>query len=154
MIAWPRIVDWLVASVPTVDGWADVRVFDGPQVSGDEPLQAFTVGHVPSGPSGDVQAGSYVRQRNTDGYLTDETGDVRSALVCRTGTTGDLAAQRGIAFALVDSLESFIRADRTLGGLLSANGTADLEGEVQSVAVADETLQTVVVTLRYYTFTE
>lgn len=147
---WPQVVDWLVTTSPTVPGWGAVEVFDGPRITGDEPLQEFTVGHVPNS-AGDVEAGTFAQQRDTDGFLTVENGDVRCALTCRTGTTADMPAQRVQAFDLVDALAQVIRADQTLGGLLSANGTVDLAGVVESTSIPDATTQTVVIAVHYYT---
>jgi len=143
---WPLIVARLVALLPTLSGWSGVTVIDGPLVSADVPTDYVTVGYV-----ADDQAGTYNMQQDPNGFQYIEVGTVRSQLNCSTGDA-DLVGMRARVFALIDSLDAAIRADRRLG-VLSPAGTSELEVEVLSMQNANGTAQSLVFTLMYQTVT-
>lgn len=120
---WPRVHARLVALLPTLSGWP-ADVFDGPPVTGNAPTRYATVGYV----FGEDSGGEF-RTDTTNAYRIEETGSVRGEIVATTGTA-DIASVRAQAFALADALEAAIRADRTLGGVLSADGLATLRFDV------------------------
>jgi len=145
---WPLIAERLLGLLPTLSGWTDVQVFDGPPVTGDIPADYATVGYV-----SDSQAGTYSLMQDDDGFQWGETGTIRSQLTCVTGDEDGLADCRTRAFALMDSVETYVRSDRTLGGVISPAGTSQLDVEVVSMQSGNGSGQTVVFTLTYYTVT-
>lgn len=144
---WPLIVAHLVELLPTLPGWDQVTVFDGPPITGDDPPSYATVGYVEND-----QAGTYTQVQDPDGFSRQEGGDVRSQLVCRTGDD-DLAGMRTLLFSLVDALDDHIRADRRLDGVLSPQGTSELVVDVLSLQTETGTAQTAVIALHYTTIT-
>lgn len=145
-IRWPDIVDALVALLPTLPGYEDVTVADGPPLTQARPPRYVTVGYV-----ADEDAGAFEIDRRND-YRVEERGTVRCHFVAQSGST-KLPAYRDEVFALVDELDQALRADQTLGGVLSADGTCVLSGDIQSVQNAKGTAQSVVVTVEYVTRT-
>ena len=143
---WPLIVARLLALLPTLPGWSGVTVIDGPLVSADVPTDYVTVGYV-----ADDQAGTYNTTQDPNGFQYIEVGTIRSQLNCSTGDS-DLVGMRARAFALIDSLDAAIRADRRLG-VLSPAGTSELEVEVLSMQNANGTASSLVFTLLYQTVT-
>ena len=143
---WPLVVDRLVALLPTLTGWDQVAVFDGPPTTGDDPNNYCTVGYVE-----DDQGGTYDSVQHPNGFQYEETGEVRSQLVCRTGDD-DLAGMRALLFSLADALDDAIRADRRLG-VLSPQGTSELVVDVLSVSNESGIAQAAVIALRYFTVT-
>lgn len=143
---WPLVAQRLVALLPTLPGWDQVAVFDGPPITGDDPPFYCTVGYVE-----DDQSGNYTTTQDPNGFQRIEAGEVRSQLVCRTGED-DLAGMRTQAFALTDALDAAIRADRRLG-VLSPQGTSDLVVDVLSVQNEAGTAQALVIALHYTTVT-
>lgn len=145
---WPRVIDQLVTVAPTLDGWnSGVSVFDGPPDKAEAELDYLTVGYVE-----DDQAGTYTLTQNDDGWQWNETGTIRSQLTCRSGDT-DVPANRVRAFELADAFEAYVRADRTLGGTLSPEGTTDLSVEVLSAQSSNGANFQLVLTLTYFTVT-
>ena len=145
--AWPRVVNRLVAWLPTLPGWADVAVYDGPPVTGDTPGSFVTVGYVP----GEDFGGSYEQTRNGENSwqgALEEAGSVRCELVCWTGDVG-LAAQRAAAFALIDAWEAALSADERLG-VLPPSSTSSLSVDVQPVQNSAGAAQRLTVTLSYF----
>ena len=143
---WPLIVGRLVALLPTLTGWSNVVVIDGPLISADVPDDYITVGYV-----ADDQAGTGNSVQADDGFRRVETGTVRSQLNCVTGDT-DMAGMRNRVFALYNAIDAAVRADRRLG-VLSPEGTSELEFEVLSLQNAAGTAQSIVITLLYQTVT-
>lgn len=144
--AWPRVVDRLVAALPTLPGWSGVTVHNGPPVTADTPADYVTVGYV----LGEDFAGSYEQTRNDEGGWSGaltETGTVRCELVCWTGDT-DLAVLRTRAFTLVDAWEAWVSGDETLG-VLPRSSVASLAVDVQPVQDASGAAQRLAVTLSY-----
>jgi len=143
---WPLVVARLNALLPTLAGWDVVTVFDGPPVTADVPTDYVTVGYV-----ADDQAGTYSQTQDPNGFQYVEVGTVRSQLSCITGDI-DLASVRTRVFALMDSVDAAVRADRRLG-VLSPSGTSELEVEVLSMQSTGGTAQSLVFTLHYQTVT-
>jgi len=143
---WPLVVHRLVTLLPTLPGWEQVVVFDGPPITGDDPNQWCTVGYI-----ADDKAGNYTTTQHDDGFSRHETGEVRSEVVCNTGDD-DLAGVRGRMFALLDAVDAAVRADRRLG-VLSAEGTSTFAVEVLSVKDAQGTAQGATFALHYTTVT-
>jgi hypothetical protein len=146
MAQWPSVVARLVELLPTLSGWESVAVFDGPPVTGDNPLQYATVGFV-----ADDHAGTYTTTLGPNGQQTVETGTVNSQLVCRTGDT-DVPSMRSQAFALMDALDAEVSRDRRLG-VLSQEGTTDLAVDVLADQTGDGTAVSLAFTLTYFTVT-
>ncbi len=144
---WPRVVTWLVATLPNLPGWSGVAVYDGPPTTGDNPVQYVTVGYVEN----DL-AGTYSLTQDPGGFQWQETGEVRSQLVVNSGDS-DLSGLRVTLFGLADALEANVRADRTLGGTLSLRSQVTFTGEVLSVTNQQGSAQAAVLTLRYFTVT-
>jgi len=144
---WPLVVNRLVALLPTLPGWSDVTVIDGLPLTADVPTDVVTVGYV-----SDDNAGAYTTIQDDSGFQWQESGTVRCELSCVTGDT-DLASMRTRMFGLLDSLEASIRADRTLGGVLSPQGTSELEVSVISDQGVSGAEQSAVFTLTYFTIT-
>lgn len=128
---WPLLRAGLLTFLPTLDGWSAVPVFDGPPLSGDtgeQPggSQAYcSVGYVED----ERGAGSFTQAPDGSGFFDTESGEVRSELYTGNGD-GDLAAAVSAGFALIDSLQASLAADRTLGGALPPGSTASVSGEV------------------------
>lgn len=144
--AWPLVKRRLVAHLPSLAGWADVEVFDGPPVTGDVPTDFVTVGFV----LGEDFAGSYEQTRNGENSwqgALEEVGTIRSELVCATGEV-DLADVESRAFALVDAWEAWVSADETLG-VLGPSSTASLAVDVQPAQTTGGAVQRLTVTLSY-----
>lgn len=126
MTAWPLVVAALVDLLPTLPGWDDVEVYDGPPVTEDAPTAWVTVGFVD-----DEDAGSYNEELSPLGNVfTIESGEVRCSLNVVSGEVS-LATVRASAFALVDELRESMREDPTLG-VLPAGSTTGLEVRVAS----------------------
>lgn len=146
MTAWPRVVDALVAILPTLPEWSGVPVFDGPPVTSSNPTTYCTVGYVE-----DDDAGSYERDERRSDYRVQETGEVRCHVVAQSGSTNDLPALRARVFALADAFEASVRADQSLGGVLSADGTTTVTASVRSVQNEQGAGQSLVLAVRYLT---
>lgn len=120
---WGRFADRAVALLPDLPGWAQVTVYDGAVSDKSFPSSFVTVGFVED----EDFSGSF-EPVPALGDLEEETGSLRSELVCQTGDDA-LSVVRARAFALVDALKAEMRRDPTLG----------LEG-VSSVALAVDVL--------------
>lgn len=140
---WQVVINRLVASLPTLPGWSTVSIFDGPPVTGDAPRDYVTVGFV----SGEAFAGTYDRLRG-EANLVEETGTIRSELVCLTGDV-DLPTVRARAFALADAWEAWVEADQTLG-VLGPSATASLAVDVAPAQTTEGAEQRLVLTLTYF----
>lgn len=140
------VVSRLVDLLPQLEGWSEVTVYDGPPVTADNPDAYVTVGFV----VGEDFAGSYEQTRNGDIQgLLEETGSVRSELVCLTGDV-DLVSMRAQAFALVNTLEAEVSRDETLG-VLSPATSSSLAVDVQPLQTTGGAEIRLVVTLSYVT---
>jgi hypothetical protein len=150
---WPLIVDQLVTLLPALPGWAEVTVYDGRPTVPSPPLVYCTVGYVRlAAGDTDEQAGSFTKTRDPDGFQYVEVGDIRCQI--NTGMVGiDMPGQRAALFALADAIEASVRADRTLGGVLSPTSTLDLSVEVLAAINSGGTAASAVLTFLYSTVT-
>jgi len=143
--AWPRVLAWLEATLPTLPAWVGVPVYDTDVVTGDVPLRYAVVGRT----SPDDVSGNFVRQPDPSGLVV-EAGTVRLHIVTRTGDV-DPAAMRSQGFALLEPLEAVIGLDQTLGGVLGQLGQVDLTVDVNSESTEGGTAQSLVVSVNYST---
>lgn len=142
MSAWPLIVDRLLVLLPTLPGWSQVAVYDGPPVTADAPTSFVTVGFVLD----EDNAGSF-EPLPTLGDLDEESGSVVSEIVCTTGDV-DLPSVRARAFALFDAWKDAIERDPTLG-VLSQSSTTSLTVDVRPAQTTSGAVQRLAVTLGY-----
>jgi hypothetical protein len=91
--ALPLVIDATIALLPTLPGWSGVVVLDGPQVTAAAPREYVTVGFV----DGEDFGGTFEPIAGL-GDLLEETGSVRSEIVCWTGDV-NFPAMRARAFA-------------------------------------------------------
>jgi len=145
MIAWPGVVGYLLTTLPTLPGWSAVDVYDGEPVTGSDPTDWVSVGYIT-----DDHGGTFTRNNNPDGSGVDEVGDVRCDLTCQSGDSG-LADVRARAFTLASALDRHLNADRTLGGVLSQNGTTTLTVGVLSIEAPTGVAQSLSLTVSYTT---
>jgi hypothetical protein len=145
---WPLLYAQMLTVLPDLDGWDQVTVIDGPPLTAEVPSQYVTVGFIPN----DDSAGSYQKTQHPNGFQYVEDGDIRSRLVVQSGDT-DLDPHRCSFFDLMDSLEAYIRADRTFGGVLSPNSLLDLSTQVHPMQITKGSAQSGVFTLTYQTVT-
>lgn len=144
---WPRVTARLVALLPTLPGWAQIKVYDGAAL--DSQTASFcTVAHASDGITAHV--GNYTVTTADDGFRRIEQGTVACSLTS-TADLGALAPSRLAVFALIDALDDAIRADRTLG-VLSREGTTDLTVDVASMQVVGNA-QVLTFNVDYYTVT-
>jgi hypothetical protein len=144
---WPHVKAWLVATVPTLPGLSDVLVSSGEPTWGDTPARYVTVGFVT-----DDHGGQYQQVQTDDGTVWEESGEIRSQIIAGSGDTDPIGNEIA-AFAIADALDAAIRADRTLGGTLSREGTSASAVTVLSVANSDGTATALVHSLHYTTVT-
>lgn len=144
---WPLIAQGLVTTLPTLPGWDIVTVFDGPQVGDNVPSDFVTVGYVQ-----DEHAGTFTKMQHPNGFEWQESGTIRSRLVSQSGAT-DLSAVRGRVFSLADAFEAWVRADRTLSGLLSKDSSVETSVDVMSTQNNAGAAQALVLTVLYTTVT-
>jgi len=145
MIAWPGVVNYLVATLPTLPGWGTVDVFDGMPVTGSDPTDWVSVGYIT-----DDHGGTFTRNNNPDGSGVDEVGDVRCDLTCQSGNTG-LVDVRARAFTLASALDRQLAADDTMSGVLSQNGTTTLTVGVLSIEAPAGVAQSLTLVVAYTT---
>jgi hypothetical protein len=144
--AWPRLIERLLELLPTLPGWSDVAVYDGPPVTAEAPTDYCTIGYV----VGEDFGGTYEQARNAEGGWAgalQENGSIRSEIVCTTGDV-DLPAVRNRAFALADAWEAEISRDETLG-VLGASSTVSLSVDVQPAQTTSGSEQRLAVTVSY-----
>jgi hypothetical protein len=124
---WPVVAQRLVDLLPTLPGWADVKVFDGSPATEARPTKYVLVG----AREDDETAGSFTQEPSPVGNtFFDETGSVASYLVCQTGSS-TLRAVRDEAFTLAGALQQHLRTEPLLA-VLPTGSTTSLEIEVQS----------------------
>jgi len=140
--AWPTVVARLVSHLPTLPGWSDVRVFDGPPVTQEAPAGYVTVGFV----LGEDFGGS-LEQSTPEAWPWEEAGTIRSEVVCTTGDV-NISVVRAQAFALFDAWQDWVVGDHTLG-VMSPSSTASLAVDVQPVQNTAGAAQRLTVTLTY-----
>lgn len=143
MIAWPIVKNRLVALLPTLTGWSITSVYNGPVVTGDAPTEFVTVGYVP----GEDFGGSFEQARGL-GDLPEETGAIRSEIVCSDGDT-DMPTVEARAFELADAWQAEVDRDPTLG-VLPQGSTTSLAVDVQPAQTTGGAVQRLTVTLSYF----
>lgn len=143
---WPLVKAQLTTVLPTLPGWSGVTVFNGAPTRRTLPNDFATVGYVDND-----QAGSYTLVQDPDGSQMQETGFVRCQIACSGGGVESDPESR--VFALADAFETYIRADRRLGGVLSQQGTTTLAVDVATAQSDQGTAVALVVALHYFTVT-
>jgi hypothetical protein len=138
--ALPLVIDATVNLLPTLPGWSGVTVYDGPQVVGDTPREYVTVGFV----DGEDFGGTFEPIAGL-GDLLEESGSLRSEIVCWTGDV-DFPGMRARAFGLFNAWNAAVQDDVSLGGVVAA---ASLSGEVVPVQNDKGSAVRLVVTLSY-----
>ena len=144
--AWPHVVNWLVTNFPAMTGLDASAVFDGHPVTGDSPNSFATVGY---STASDVP-GQFTQIDSVDGVGIDEMGHVVCDLVVNSGDDG-VAGVRVAAFAMYDQVRAYVKADPTLGGVLSVNGTAQVTCDPLYAANEQGVAQGLVLTVAYTT---
>ena len=145
---WPLVAARLVELLPTLPGWSQVQVFDGPPPTQTMPATFAIVGHVLA--EGEA-AGQYGTAQAPDGHRRIETGEVVCQLASQIGSAG-VAFARAQAFSLMDALDEYIRSDRRMG-VLSAEGTSRLAVNVMTAWNQSGTAQSLNFSVAYTTVT-
>lgn len=127
------VADALIANWTALPGLTGVEVVDGPRPEAPGPGDLVVLGH-----NGDPESTAEVtvtqELASLDGSSRWETGVVPCCVVSQSGDT-DLSARRARAFALLAAIETSVRADLTLGGLvLSAQITSAGARQLQNGA--------------------
>jgi hypothetical protein len=144
--AWPAVAGWLLTTLPTLPGWSGIVVYDGEPDTGDSPTDFATVGFTTSGDVG----GEFTEVVSDDGLFVNEQGHVYVDIACQSGDS-DLATVRSRCFGLLDSLRAVVKADHTLGGVLSANGDVSIICQPLNIKNQAGVAQAIVVTFGYQT---
>jgi hypothetical protein len=127
---------------------AQVAVYDSHPITGDSPLNYFTVGFVT-----DDGAGQYQQAPDPSGVATQEAGEIRCHLACNTGDT-DPVITRSLAFSLVAALQGSLEADPTLGGHVTAQSSVvSVATQVMAIQNSQGSASSLLVTVHYQTVT-
>ena len=148
MIVWPKVADALLVLLPTLTGWADVTVRDGPFLQPPTDPAYCTVGAVDD----EVGGGTFEQEPGTVTGLLEESGTVRCEIAVGTGAD-DLPVVRAQAFALIDAVDFAVRADQTLSGALGPDGVVTVGGDVLPVQNTSGTAVRLVLAVSYFTRT-
>lgn len=124
---WPLVYNRLLTLLPTLTGWAGVKVIDGEPVDDNTGSLYCTVGFVDV-PGQVVSGGSFSTQRDQSGGFTLETGEVKLELIAQD-QQNNLPAARAKVFPLADALQEAMQADYRLG-VLAPQATSSLTSEV------------------------
>lgn len=144
--AWPHVVDWLYTNMPAVTGLDAKVIFDGHPVTGDDPDSYVTVGY---STASDVP-GQFTQIDGPDGLGVEEAGHVFCDVVVNSGNEG-VSGPRTAAFALYDKVRAYVKADPTLGGLLSVNSTVSVTCDPLYAENSQGVAQGLVLTVGYTT---
>ena len=110
----PAAISGLLAAFSHEPGLANTEIHDGPAVTASAALEAIIVGWY--GIKGDALAvESTITSAGLTAHPGRETYDILCAIEVRDGS-GDIAAARARAYALVSACGSAIAADQKLGG--------------------------------------
>jgi hypothetical protein len=112
VLAAPQVIAAHVDTLPTLDGWAGVRVFDGVPLTRGDVREWCTVGYV-DGDTG--PAVSLEPVPTAQGAQTREAGTVLAQLVV---AAKDVPTARGRVFDLLAAWAGWLVADRTTSGRL------------------------------------
>jgi len=97
-------------------GGAGVTVWDGPVITGDNPVDWITIGH-DGNEDGDMTVGDWVNSYMPIGARRmDEEGSVKNVLVVNSGDMENPNEARNAGLNLLGHVDSVIRADPTLAG--------------------------------------
>ena len=109
----PAAISGLLTALKAEPGLAGVEIHDGPAVTASAALEAVIVGWY--GIKGDALAvESTITSAGLTAHPGRETYDILCAVMVRDGS-GDIAAARTRAYALVSACGSAIASDQTLG---------------------------------------
>jgi hypothetical protein len=114
-VAFPTMIDKIIAALGAAATLTGIRVFDGAEVDESFPSDAIAIGHDGSFGDSEMQAGSI---NNTPLSFTDqhqEDGSISCALWTQDGGT-NLTAKRIRAFSVLSKIDTVIRADPTFTG--------------------------------------
>lgn len=125
MIVWPKIPPAILALAPTITGWADVTVYNGEPVPRPSDGRYFIVGLV----TDETSAGTFNQEPGTVDGLRDESGEVRCELAIGVGESDVLDVVLSDAYVLLNALDAALRADETLGGVLTGASFVTLAGD-------------------------
>jgi hypothetical protein len=156
VIFWPVVQQALVALLPTLDGYDDVLVYDGPALSDTASPMWVTVGWSSLGPLGGSRGSGAGDSGSFDGDTDEpvdrmwaERGSVACEFVVWSGDEQALTTHRASAFALVNTLQHSIRLDPTLGVLPPGCATS-LSAEVVSAQDSSGAAQRLIVSVNYF----
>lgn len=142
-VIWPDVKQRLVAELRALLE-PDVTVFDGPVVTGDDPLAYLCVGDQPS--SDDDGAGEFEQDRGPDGFTVTESGVV----LCEIGAVnGDTTMPS--AWAVFDAVATYVQQNQTLNGLLEVNATLRAAATVLQAQTYEGAAQRLLVSITYST---
>jgi hypothetical protein len=141
-LAAPLIIAAHAATLPTLDGWADVAVYEGQATRRDDVRQWVTLGYVAGddGPAVHVEPSTNGQRQNI------EAGSIACSLVA---TAADVAAARGAVFALLEPWTEWLATDRTLDAVLLPDSSLSLVADVALVTTRNGGTATAVVTITY-----
>jgi len=109
---WPVVAAELVAMLRADPALSGVDVLDGPPVGEPSGRDVISIGHALD--DADDVAGSAAWAWHATGGQVDETSEIRCAVQSVSGSV-DLAVPRARAFAILDVVQSALRADWTAG---------------------------------------
>lgn len=122
------VLDDVLAALLTIFQAAvgtSVPVYDGLPATSAVDLDFVLVGDDGDPANSDQPAGTITQERvELDGRVT-EVGDVTCCVISQTGDD-DLPGRRASSRALMLAVETAIRADRTLGGVVTRSNVADV----------------------------
>lgn len=142
-VAWRAVKDRLVAALPAVIG-TSVKLYDGPVVTGETPSAYLTIGTSPG--VDDRGAGTFTQTVGPDGFDGTETGTVVAELAAVTGSTAIPDV-----FTTFAAITSWVQADMTLGGVLSADAVVGVTVTVVQAQTRSGAVQRLALTFDYTT---
>ncbi len=148
-MTWPKVPAAVIALVEAIPAWSQVKVFDGRPVMTAPPPLRFTVGYVED----EGGAGDFNQEPGDVDGLREETGAVRCELVAQEGGSS-LSAKRAQVADLIDALDAALRADQTLGGLLSQGDSVVLGADFLPVQNTSGASVRVAMSIQYVTRSE
>jgi hypothetical protein len=141
-LAAPLILAAHAATLPTLDGWDGVAVYEGAALRRDDVQRYLTLGYVAGSEDPTIALEPVPRTDRT----TRESGTILSQLV--VGDV-DVPAARAAVFALLGPWAGWLLGDRTLGGALSPDSEAHLSADVALVTTRAGATANALVTITY-----
>lgn len=142
--AFPVMISNIITALKASSSLTGVRIFDGMEVDESYPGDAIAIGH--DGSFGDIemQAGSIQNNPFAFTDLHEEQGSINCSLWSQDGTT-DLTARRNRAFALLQAVDSVVRAEKTFSGaclysILTTNAIGYRQTQLGAAVVIDFTI--------------